>query len=1044
MKPFKLMMQAFGPYAKKEVIDFTKLGNRTMFVISGKTGSGKTTIFDGISFAIYGKASGEDRNGSELRSQFAEDATQTEVSLKFSLRNQTYYIWRSPQQEKRKARGDGYTTVGAKAELYIINDEGNKQLLAANVRDVDEKIKEIIQLDANQFRQILMIPQGEFRKLLTSDSKDKEQILQRLFHTQLYKQMEEQLKDEATSLKKYVETKVEERSLALKSVYQTENYELKLALDEDVINDVKILTLLENEMLKMQQSASELFSKIEELKKERDEAKKKVDDAETLLNQFANRDRLKKEREELLSKKEFFDEMKEEIDKAYKASRLDQQDQLCHRIKKEYDSLKQDFLNVKVQLEQIHIALEKAEKQLKMEEEKSEERAKVSDDLIRITSLKDEVYTLAKRQQELLLLEKEYKEIEAKHARTKKQVTQMEDELLLKRNEQKKLEELQLEVLKSEKELDYLSNTVEKLTKLHSYLNKASMAQQISEEKSKLYENASARLEDARNTLSTIESKWQVGQASLLAKSLVHGAPCPVCGSTQHPNPTHSYEDFPTEKDLKSARNEVERLERENRLAETSMLEVKANLSHLQGAIEEQRSDLVMSISDLTLQNVAGTLNHYQIKQNEKSLQIKEKKTQVSQLSQIEKKIANIENKIKQERSNIEQFAEKEKELAKNYTEKNTSLQNSMKNIPSNIRKIEDYDQKVRLLINHKQQLERAFESANQQVQELKEKQSGVRASKEKLEDLLAKSEESLSEEREKFLSMLSEEGFSGYKQFSLAKRDIKTIKQLEQQVQNYREELRSVSDRYNEIVDRLSDLEPPQIDLLKQQFIDLEKLINERSLTHTNLLMSIRHNGEVIEKVKSINHSIKEAEEKYKIIGHLSDIARGQNTYRMTFERYVLASFLDDILQVANLRLTRMTSGRYHLLRKTDRSKGNIQSGLELLIFDQYTGQERHVKTLSGGESFKASLALALGLADVVQQHAGGVSLETMFIDEGFGTLDPESLDQAIESLMDIQNSGRLVGIISHVPELKERIDARLEVYTSQTGSTTQFQFIN
>ncbi|MGW9607363.1 SbcC/MukB-like Walker B domain-containing protein, partial [Heyndrickxia sporothermodurans] len=329
-------------------------------------------------------------------------------------------------------------------------------------------------------------------------------------------------------------------------------------------------------------------------------------------------------------------------------------------------------------------------------------------------------------------------------------------------------------------------------------------------------------------------------------------------------------------------------------------------------------------------------------------------------------------------------------------------------------------------------------------VQQLKEQLSGNRASNEKLLDLLTKSEGTLKEERKKFINMLSEEGFSGYQQFSQAKRERETIKQLEQQVQNYREEFRSVSDRYQEIEELLKNVEKPQIDRLKQQFIELENDLQDLSSTHSTVLMKIHHNEEIARKVAKINHTIKESEEKYKVIGHLSDISKGQNTYRITFERYVLAAFLDDILQVANTRLTRMTSGRYHLLRKTDRSKGNVQSGLELLIFDQYTGQERHVKTLSGGESFKASLALALGLADVVQQHSGGVSLETMFIDEGFGTLDPESLDQAIESLMDIQNSGRLVGIISHVPELKERIDARLEVYSSQNGSKTEFHFLN
>ncbi|MBL5771322.1 hypothetical protein B5V88_08815 [Heyndrickxia sporothermodurans] len=453
---------------------------------------------------------------------------------------------------------------------------------------------------------------------------------------------------------------------------------------------------------------------------------------------------------------------------------------------------------------------------------------------------------------------------------------------------------------------------------------------------------------------------------------------------------------------------------------------------------------MTVIIPELSLENVEQTLRLYEEKLVEKNQLINEQKMKISQFNQIEKDIEQLEGKRKQERNNEESYLENEREIAKRYTELNTSIQSSLKNIPNEIQTIDVYEKKVKSLTKQKQQLEQDFENAKLYVQQLKEQLSGNRASNEKLLDLLTKSEGTLKEERKKFINMLSEEGFSGYQQFSQAKRERETIKQLEQQVQNYREEFRSVSDRYQEIEELLKNVEKPQIDQLKQQFIELENDLQDLSSTHSTVLMKIHHNEEIARKVAKINHTIKESEEKYKVIGHLSDISKGQNTYRITFERYVLAAFLDDILQVANTRLTRMTSGRYHLLRKTDRSKGNVQSGLELLIFDQYTGQERHVKTLSGGESFKASLALALGLADVVQQHSGGVSLETMFIDEGFGTLDPESLDQAIESLMDIQNSGRLVGIISHVPELKERIDARLEVYSSQNGSKTEFHFLN
>ncbi|QQZ07827.1 AAA family ATPase [Heyndrickxia vini] len=1044
MKPLKLIMQAFGPYAEKEVIDFTELGNRTMFVISGKTGSGKTTIFDGISFAIYGKASGEDRIGNELRSQFAKDELPTEVSLLFSLRNKTYFISRSPQQEKRKSRGDGYTTVGAKAELYLINEEGEKQILAANVRDTDEKIKEIIQLDANQFRQILMIPQGEFRKLLTSESKDKEQILQRLFHTEFFKRIEEQLKEEATTLKNYVQAKIEERTMALKSIYLIENDELQQGIDEDKINDLKVIPMLNDEIKRMQQMAIELQLKTEQKKIERDDSKKKVDEAETILKQFDIRDRLKKEKDVLESKKEYYDLMKVEIEQAYKASRLEQQDQLCHRIKKEYDTYKADFQRSKIQLEQTVALLEQAENRLSKEEKKSNMRNQIADELIRITNLKDEVYSFAHRQLELNTLKNEYKIIEVKIEQTKTQIEQIEVNISEKRNKQKLVEELKLLILKNEKELDQLTNTIHKLRKIASHMEKEAKIKRDLEEKTKLYEHAKVRLEDAKNTLTSIERKWQIGQASLLAQRLIEGDPCPVCGSTHHPNRSIIHDEMPTEKDLKSAKLEVEKLESEYRESETGRLTVKSSLTHLNELIEEQKEEIIAILPEASFENAVQLLRLYEEKQLEKNQLINEHKKKISQFSQIEKEITLLEERLKQERKNEETYLQNEKAIAKQYTELNTSIQNSLKNIPDDIRTIDVYEKKVKRITIQKDQLEKDFENAKLYVQQLKEQLSGNRASYEKLVDLVTKSEATLNTERNKFIDMLSAEGFDGYQQFAKAKREINTIKQLEQQIQNYREEYRSVSDRYQEIFELLKNVDKPQIEKLKQQFIELENDLLNLSSAHSNVQMKIHHNEEIAKKVEKINLAIKASEEKYKVIGHLSDISKGQNTYRITFERYVLAAFLDDILQVANIRLTRMTSGRYYLLRKTDRSKGNVQSGLELLVFDQYTGQERHVKTLSGGESFKASLALSLGLADIVQQHSGGVSLETMFIDEGFGTLDPESLDQAIESLLDIQNSGRLVGIISHVPELKERIDARLEVYSSQSGSKTEFHFVN
>jgi exonuclease SbcC len=394
--------------------------------------------------------------------------------------------------------------------------------------------------------------------------------------------------------------------------------------------------------------------------------------------------------------------------------------------------------------------------------------------------------------------------------------------------------------------------------------------------------------------------------------------------------------------------------------------------------------------------------------------------------------------------SAIQQFAAQVSELTVQFTEKRTNLTRMMKVIPENLRTESAYESALTTNKKHHEMLVKRLEEAQQRLQTVREKQSAETA---RLQDAVkhhSNKENELKTEKELFVNRLAEQGFINYGEYHSAKKSEADIRNLEGQIRSYREELRSVSDRLKELTELLQDIKTPDVDGLKASLENLAREIEELTNQRTDLFVKKRDNVDIYNNVERINEQMKVLEERYKLIGHLHEIAKGQNTYRITFERYVLAAFLDDILREANVRLRKMTAGRFELLRKTDRSKGNVQSGLELLVFDQYTGQERHVKTLSGGESFKAALSLALGLADVVQNYAGGVSLETMFIDEGFGTLDPESLDQAIEALMDIQSSGRLVGIISHVPELKERIDIRLEVIAGQTGSRTEFIFTN
>ncbi|MGN7398990.1 SbcC/MukB-like Walker B domain-containing protein [Cytobacillus praedii] len=1044
MRPLKLTMQAFGPYAGCEHIDFTKLGSRTMFVISGKTGSGKTTIFDGISFAIYGKASGEDRNGPDLRSQFAKDETLTEVSLEFTLRNKTYFITRSPQQEKKKARGDGFTTIGAKAELYVYGKDGNRQLLAANVRDVDEKVKEIMIIDSNQFRQILMIPQGEFRKLLTSESKDKEVILQRLFHTQIYKRVEEKLKEDAVDLRKMVEKQVDHRNQAIQNIKALYNEELKEYLAAGSLNDHLIMPLLQAEISQMSEELEKLADQLKIKQEERNTIQQKLYEAEAIAKQLKAKDDLQNRKAVLEKEEEKFSLMEVQINLAQKAAVLAQQEELCHHLKKEVDESNRELSAIKEQITHLSIQLKEHEEKWIAEKEREPERKAIGEQISYLNNVKSDIESFASVQKEVQELGRELDICSREKSALEELGKRIEKNIVALKDEKQAIDQNQLKLVEVIHKLEQLAGEIALINKFEDQHSRLEQATSQFDKRKEFLANAVARLADAKSMTLELEQKWLHGQASLLASKLHVGEGCPVCGSEHHPKLATTSTEVPNEKDIKMAKQQYDEIEKEKGSAERAFYEAQSivlsleeTLKNIIGDIQSQHPDL--SPDDFSVYKESIMSKRQELKATHSLLT-----TSVERLSDCEKELQTFEQDREKYGSELQKKHEQLNESTILYTEKKTYLNRMMESIPEDLRSIDAFESRLKQSVKKQDELIHRLEVAQRLYQDSRENLLSVKTKYETIEINMKKTNEQLVREREAFVNRMKEQGFETYGEYNGAKKSNQEIKLLEKTFIDYREEVRSVNDRYNELHELLLNIERPDMAKLNEVFTDIEERIKSLQDVYTNLFMKKRDNEELATKINHINEDMKAFEEKYKVIGHLYEIAKGQNTYRITFERFVLASFLDDILNEANGRLRKMTSGRYELIRKTDRSKGNVQSGLELLVFDQYTGQERHVKTLSGGESFKAALALALGLADVVQQYAGGVSLETMFIDEGFGTLDPESLDQAIEALIDIQSSGRLVGIISHVPELKERIDARLEVIAAQTGSTTEFQFLS
>ncbi|EAG0796924.1 SMC family ATPase [Listeria monocytogenes] len=1018
MRPIKLTMQAFGAYAKKEVIDFEKLGTEQIFVISGKTGAGKSTIFDAISFAIFGKANTFDRESFSMRSHFATDKEITEVTLAFRLKDKIYQISRIPQQEIAKQRGNGTTTSPQKAELYeLINDE--MKLLASSVRDVNTKMEELIQLNVDQFRQILMIPQGEFRELLVSDSKEKEVILQRLAHTVYYEKVENLLWEK----QKQAEILVVE---ARKKV--AELAELSLPGVEVSGKTTSEISVLQAEAIQSEQMIlTELENKLSIIRKQTSEAVEKVTLAKEQLLDWQNLDKYTEEIATLEIEKDFYQAIEVRLEAAKRASNLRSQDALCIRLKEQLETAEQKEKQVAFEAEEVKVQFSHVKKQKEALAEKEAELEINKRTLFQLEEMEPKILEL-----EMISIQKRRAELEWKEATT------LLEEIV--NSEQKIIAELQsvesrlVEI--NQAELTYLEvinkrTTVEAIIEKEQELvsKRMKMVAWDSEkqtEEQKLVQLLAEKAE-IETTIEQEETKLQKEQAATIAAHIHDGEACPVCGSYSHPALAKFGETANLET-LEVAKGKLH----EKLLAITT---TEKTISQLEWQLNEWAG-----IKELSLTEVQQTLTENIQLANNLAEQIAQLQAKVAQKETIQATLESLNNKQNEtitEKNKVALEVEKLHQQVQMVSGKLSYLEQS---IPTEFRdkvvfesKKKELSEKIEAHIKQANQVDVLFRQTEKETTRL---ESTLQSAQKTTVD----AKEALQVQREIFKEAMKQNDFLSYDAYKQAFMSAEEQKIQEEKVADYERKRHLAVSRQADLKEKLQNKQKPNIEQL--EFIMKEKQL-ELSQSEENTIKQrefVTKRKELVENYQNSIQIVEQAEENYADIGLLADAARGKNARRLTFERYILAMFLDTIIHRANHRLSKMTSGRFELQRKMEKAKGNVQSGLELEVFDEYTGLTRHVKTLSGGESFKTSLALALSLAEVVQEMAGGISLETMFIDEGFGTLDPESLEAAVECLLETQENGRLVGIISHVPELKERISARLEVTATNHGSTTKF----
>ncbi len=1027
MRPLKLTMTAFGPYKHSEVIDFTELKNNRLFVVSGNTGAGKTTIFDAICFSLYGSASGEDRSDSKfLRSDFAEDDVHTAIELEFELHNRFYRIKRQLPHVKKGNK----SATGEQYEFFEkVNDCEVPCVDRQIVSEINKKIEELVGLTKDQFSQIVMLPQGEFRKLLTSQTENKEEILRKIFKTEPYKWISERLKEKKKAAEEDYKREAQTRDRYIQDIGATigEREESKLfeILSKEHVNTNQVLAGLDEEMMyyqnestknKMQAEKSETayHLKLEEFHK-----------AEGVNEDFQKLEEKERQLLELSERLPTFKEKEKQLEHANRAGTIEVYEHQANEWRRDEKEKQQKLIDAEKKQAEAVKRLEEEQKRYDIEDNKKAYREELGRTLDRYDDFLPIVKDIEKKKAELAA--------DQKHVQT---LAKDLEALQLKIKEEKSVkEQLSHDIKGIEKSVDQLGEKQQKLLEMRDVvrvlqdylrLNKKQVELEV---ESKTKEQA---YQESREQYGKLEEAWVSGQASILATHLHDGKPCPVCGSSEHPSKAQGQDSVPTKDQLESIKKELDIKDSDYR---SSVALLNTNKEQL-----ESRAAEVIELG-LLVQDAQLTYNGL-VEEGQRL------KNDVDALGKEKVKLARLKEELEKKEEEVATYEKKQENKATAFQELNTAFEANkavytaqISRIPDEIRNLAVLEQKITEAQAEKMKLQQAWETAQNGLQLAKEEETKATANVFNGKNQLQESSEKKEKAEKQFLQSLLQANFATEDMYRQAKMSERERQTLADEINQFTNNLVTIKMQVKELQEALKDKTKADMLILKSEL--------DACKDHYDVAQEqVRQAEQYLQKVTELKEKIVDAEKRVAhlekqlyIIADLYDVVRGQNSSKISFERYLQIEFLEQIIMVANERLKRLSNGQFLLMRSERQESRGKQSGLGLDVFDAYTGQTRDVKTLSGGEKFNASLCLALGMADVIQSFQGGVSIDTMFIDEGFGSLDEESLNKAVDTLIDLQKSGRMIGVISHVQELKNTIPAILEVKKTKEGySQTKF----
>lgn len=935
MRPINITISAFGPYKDQVYIDFTQFDNNGIFLITGDTGSGKTTIFDAICFALFGIASGSNRGKNSFRSDFADDDVKTFVILEFMHKNISYKVTRSLGYIRKKKRGEGYTQVNGDASCEYLDN------VITGDKHVTDKCEEILGINSSQFKQISMIAQGEFLKLLLAKPNDRADIFRKIFDTYIYRDISDSLK------RKYLDVKSEYEKVGM----VIDNLKESLIIDDDIIlNDVSI---------------KELFDVI----------------SKVICKDKAKEDKLEEDKTNILNK---IQNITNDISNA-------------NLINDSFDKYETANMSLKIILEEKD-DIDNKRLIVNKNKEIINKVMPYYNEVLRLDNL------IKDKNSDLVNNKKLYSEVEQKY-------TDVLDEYNNLNLSRKKIDTLKLDLSKLENmlplflELDSLNKELMNKKNIYNLLELEALNNllKLVDNNKKLnddYLEKKAFLLKIKNKYNRLSSDYNLmynkfidSQAGIIAKDLKDNCPCPVCGSLDHPNPASLDSEYISKDELDLIKEKLDncQVELDKSSKEVNSLGQKLDISNNE-------------VKDIDVNELYSKLDSY-ANVNNKDIDVSK-----YNINDIVKDISYIEASIDNKRTLINDD-DTEELVNEKISKVSLEIDNINKYINDITRKYED-------LLSKKTSLESVIDVISVELDKLHNDRKVAFS---------------------KYSNSYKELGYELEKDYLSVKLDDEICASYELEVSNYNKKVDDLNSRLNTLSEVIKDKERIDINSLKEKKCQMDNELSEKELSLKSAHSKYSNNKIVYDKLGSVYKKYKKIEEELAIYEDLSNTANGniKGKNKLEFEQYVQASYFDNVLVSANKRFSYMTDSRYLLSRKVEANKVSDKLGLELEVIDNYTGKRREITSLSGGESFKASLSLALGMSDVIQSYSGGVVVDTMFIDEGFGSLDNDSLETAMNAILMLSNSDKLIGIISHVDELKDRIDKKIVVKKTNCGSS-------